>query len=201
MPADGSYQVLARVFDNAGNSRDSTKQTVTIDNTAPAMTAMVDAGHRQRRQDRPGRRDLQRDAGHLHRRHCAVDADQRAVRRHARARSRSSGTTATLTITEGSGAKDTAVGSFTVALATSATGIRDAVGNQSSFAATAPTDDAKPVPVTVSLNNKSGSTARQGRGGRLRHDHVLRAAERRVALHDVVERRQRPEPSARSPPR
>jgi hypothetical protein len=57
--------------------------------------------------------------------------------------------TATLTITEGGGAASTAVGSFTVALATSATGIRDAAGNQSSFGATAPSDGAGPVPITL----------------------------------------------------
>ena len=61
---------------------------------------------------------------------------------------------ATLVITEGAGAPDTAVGSFTVALATSATGIRDAAGNLSSFAASSPADGAKPVPVSVtSVNN------------------------------------------------
>jgi hypothetical protein len=61
---------------------------------------------------------------------------------------------ATLTITEGAGAPDTAVGSFTVALATNAAGIRDAAGNLSSFAATAPADGARPVPVSVtSVNN------------------------------------------------
>ena len=58
---------------------------------------------------------------------------------------------ATLTITEGAGAPDTAVGSFTVALATSATGIRDAAGNLSSFAATGPADGAKPVLVAGML--------------------------------------------------
>ncbi len=64
------------------------------------------------------------------------------------------GAVATLTITEGAGAPDTAVGSFTVALATSATGIRDAAGNLSSFAATSPADGARPVPVSVtSVNN------------------------------------------------
>jgi hypothetical protein len=34
-PADGTYQVLARVVDAAGNTFDSVKRTVTIDNTAP----------------------------------------------------------------------------------------------------------------------------------------------------------------------
>ena len=60
-----------------------------------------------------------------------------------------SGSTATLLIAEGAGAHNTAVGSFTVALAQNATGIRDAFGNQSSFAAQAPTDDASPVPITL----------------------------------------------------
>jgi hypothetical protein len=69
-----------------------------------------------------------------------------------------SGSTATLNLTEGAGAADTAVGSFKIALAASATGIRDALGNQSSYAATAPTDDASPVPTSIVLNNKSGGT-------------------------------------------
>ena len=62
-----------------------------------------------------------------------------------------SGTIATLTIAEGAGAPDTAVGSFTVALATSATGIRDAAGNLSSFAASAPVDGSRPVLVSGTL--------------------------------------------------
>ena len=49
-----------------------------------------------------------------------------------------------MTLTEGS--VDTAVGSFTVALAASATGVKDAQGNLASFAATAPADKAGPVP-------------------------------------------------------
>lgn len=59
------------------------------------------------------------------------------------------GSQATLTIAEGAGAADTAVGAFTVALATNANGIRDAAGNRTSFAATAPTDGAGPVPMTI----------------------------------------------------
>ena len=64
-----------------------------------------------------------------------------------------SGNTATVVITEGVGAADTSVGSFTVALAASATGIRTTGGVQASFAATAPTDGAKPVPTAATLNN------------------------------------------------
>ncbi len=43
-PADGGYQVLARVTDRAGHTLDSTKQTVTVDNTNPtgSLTAPAD---------------------------------------------------------------------------------------------------------------------------------------------------------------
>ena len=66
------------------------------------------------------------------------------------------GAVATLNITEGGQPADTAVGGFTVALATSATGIRDTAGNQASFAATGPDDAAGPVP--VSLTDTNGTT-------------------------------------------
>jgi hypothetical protein len=69
-----------------------------------------------------------------------------------------SGSTANLNLDEGGGAKDTAVGSFTVALATNANGIRDEAGNRASFAATAPSDGAAPVPVSVQLFDKPGGT-------------------------------------------
>ena len=55
-------------------------------------------------------------------------------------------TTATLTITEGAGAPDTSVGSFTVTMTSNATGVRDAAGNLASFSG-APSDGAKPVRV------------------------------------------------------
>lgn len=67
-----------------------------------------------------------------------------------------SGSTATLTITPGSGgagAPNTAVGSFTVALAQNANGVRDAAGNRSSFGATAPLDRAAPILLTVADTN------------------------------------------------
>ncbi|QYG92825.1 hypothetical protein HC251_10550 [Iamia sp. SCSIO 61187] len=59
------------------------------------------------------------------------------------------GSTATLTITEGAGAADTAVGAMTVALTPSPAGVADAAGNRAGFAAVAPTDGARPVPVAV----------------------------------------------------
>ena len=64
------------------------------------------------------------------------------------------GAVATLTVNEGVGAASTAVGSFTVALAADADGIRDAAGNQSSFVATPPTDKAAPV---LSATRTAGS--------------------------------------------
>ena len=73
-----------------------------------------------------------------------------------------SGTTATLTLSPGAGAQDTSVGSFTVALATSATGIRDAGGNLSSFAATAPSDGAAPVLVSASTGGGASNLMQAG---------------------------------------
>ena len=66
-----------------------------------------------------------------------------------------SGSVATLTITEGAGAADTGVGTMSVALSPSATGIRDAAGNLSSFASQAPTDDSAPIPVSITDTNGS----------------------------------------------
>ena len=73
-----------------------------------------------------------------------------------------SGATATLVLTEGAGAQNTAVGSFRVVLAASATGIRDAAANQASFASTAPVDQATPVLVSLvmqDVNTTARSTA------------------------------------------
>ncbi len=67
------------------------------------------------------------------------------------------GAVATLTITEGAGAADTSVGSFTLALSTNAAGIRDASNNQSSFAATAPTDGAKPALVSMTMQDTNAN--------------------------------------------
>jgi hypothetical protein len=61
--------------------------------------------------------------------------------------------TITLTIAEGGGAQDTGVGAMTVVLASSATGVRDAAANLTSFTARAPADGARPVTVTVTDTN------------------------------------------------
>jgi hypothetical protein len=59
-----------------------------------------------------------------------------------------SGDTATLNLTEGPGPQATDVGSFTVALAASPTGIVDTGADAASFDPTAPADGARPVPVS-----------------------------------------------------
>jgi len=66
-----------------------------------------------------------------------------------------SGSTVTISLSEGAGAPDTSVGAFTVALAAAAGGVADPAGNQASFGAMAPVDQAAPVPVT--LSNRGGS--------------------------------------------
>lgn len=63
-----------------------------------------------------------------------------------------SGSTATLLLTEGTAPPDTGIGAFTVALAQTPGGVRDATGNLSAFAATAPIDRAAPVPVAVTAS-------------------------------------------------
>jgi hypothetical protein len=143
--------------DNAGNSASDT-ETIKRDTSTPAMTAME-----MRDNDGDGRVDR-----------VVVTFDQ-SLASYSGGTSpwtlvnvpsggslssvSVSGSTATLTVNEGAGNKETAVGSFTVALATDADGIRDSAGNLASFAATSPTDDAAPVPVSVQLFNKSGGTA------------------------------------------
>jgi hypothetical protein len=78
-----------------------------------------------------------------------------------------SGSTATLAINANTAiAPDTAVGLFTVQLGQNANGIRDAVGNLSSFNATGPADKAAPVPVDVQTIN-SGTAGRLTTGDQL----------------------------------
>ena len=75
-----------------------------------------------------------------------------------------SGSTATLSLAEGSSAADTSVGTFTLALDTSS-GIVDTSGLHGSFAATAPSDGAGPVPIAMSSTNKAGGTAGRAEAG------------------------------------
>jgi hypothetical protein len=67
----------------------------------------------------------------------------------------------TLTITEGPGGGNTAVGAFTVTLAASSTGIRDAAGNLTSFGVV-PIDGARPIRLTTEMfdDNRNGKVDR-----------------------------------------
>jgi hypothetical protein len=60
-----------------------------------------------------------------------------------------SGNTVDLYLKEGTGAADTSVGSFTVALANDPNGVVDSGGNAARFPATAPADRAGPVPTDI----------------------------------------------------
>lgn len=75
-----------------------------------------------------------------------------------------SGSSATISLTEGSGAPDTSVGGFTLALDTSS-GIVDTSGRHGSFAATAPSDGAGPVPIAMSSTNKAAGIAGKAEAG------------------------------------
>ena len=116
----------------------------------PDPRLAVDARQRHRRQGRPRRSPPSRSRSPPTARAPLPGRSRTCPRAEASPRSRS-GAVATLTIAEGAGAPDTAVGSFTVALSTGATGIRDAAGNLSSFAATSPADGARPVLVAGTL--------------------------------------------------
>jgi hypothetical protein len=69
-----------------------------------------------------------------------------------------------MTIAEGAGSADTAVGTFTIAMASSS-GIVDTSNRHGSFAATAPADGAGPVPIAMSSTNKAGGTAGKAEAG------------------------------------
>jgi hypothetical protein len=67
----------------------------------------------------------------------------------------------TIAVNEGAGSADTAVGSFTVALAPNAAGVRDAAGNQSSFTRS-PADGAAPIRQSQEMfdDNRNGKVDR-----------------------------------------
>ncbi|PLS75484.1 MAG: hypothetical protein CYG61_07095 [Actinobacteria bacterium] len=68
------------------------------------------------------------------------------------------GSQAVLDLTEGSGAPDTAVGTFTIALASTSEGIQNQAGQSASFPPTPPLDRAAPVPLVVA-STTGGPTA------------------------------------------
>jgi hypothetical protein len=159
--AQGTYTVQATQADTAGNLATSTANTFTVDTTAPVLSAleMSDA-------DADGRIDQ-----------VKATFDETLASSTATApwtltgvpsggtlsAVSTSGAIATLTLTEGAGAADTSVGSFAIALAATASGVRDAAGNQASFAATAPADLAGPVLMTAT--STAGTTTNRMQAG------------------------------------
>lgn len=74
---------------------------------------------------------------------------------------------AVLTLTEGSGAPDTAVGSFTVALAPAPDGVQNQTGHDASFPPTPPLDRAAPVPLAVASTTGGPAAGRIEAGDEL----------------------------------
>jgi hypothetical protein len=159
--AQGTYTVQASQTDAAGNVATSAANTFTVDTTAPSLTSleMFDT-------DANGKIDQ-----------VKATFDETLASSTATApwtlsnvpsagtlgSVSTSGAVATLILNEGAGAANTAAGAFTAALAASASGIRDAAGNQASFAATAVDDLAGPVLMTAS--STAGSTANRMQAG------------------------------------
>lgn len=153
--AQGTYTVQATQADAAANVATSSASTFTVDTTAPALTAL-----RMFDVNADGKIDqVKATFGETLAPSVATspwtltgipsNASLEAVS--------TSGAVATLALTPGGGAADTAAGSFTIALAAKTGGIRDSVGNEASFTATAPADLAAPVLMTVSANDHGGN--------------------------------------------
>ncbi len=145
--AEGTYTVQATQTDALGNVGTSNARTFTVDTTSPALSSlqMLDS-------DADGKVDrvVATFSEALQSSTATAPWTLTAVPSAGTLASVStSGTVATLVLNEGAGAADTAVGTFKIALAANASGIRDAAGNQASFAATAPDDLAGPVLMTA----------------------------------------------------
>jgi Bacterial Ig-like domain len=159
--AQGTYTAQATQTDSAGNIATSTANTFAVDTTVPTVTAlnMFDT-------DADGRVDQVKatfDETLASSTAIAPWALTNVPSAGSLSAVATSGAVATLTLNEGAGAADTSVGLFAIALATSASGIRDAAGNQASFAAAAPDDGAGPVLMTAT--STAGATANRMQAG------------------------------------
>jgi len=170
LPPAGSYTVVARVTDlDGGTATDTETFTVGVANTPPQLVKMEMFDTASGPRPINGRIDT-----------VVVTFDEPLAASTATApwtlanvpsggtlqSVSTSGSTATLTLTEGTGAEDTAVGTFTVALAAdSSAGIRDSAGMAASFTARAPADKAGPVLVSLA-DQPAGSGVRGTAVGR-----------------------------------
>lgn len=158
--ADGTYTAQATQTDAVGNVGTSAANTFTIDTTAPTLSALAmldnDADGRIDRVAATFSETLQSTTATAP---WTLSGVPSAGSLNSVSRT---GAVVTLALTEGAGAENTAVGTFQVALAASASGVRDLAGNQASFAATAPDDLAGPVLMTAT---SGGGTANQMQAG------------------------------------
>ncbi|HEX7297557.1 MAG TPA: Ig-like domain-containing protein, partial [Solirubrobacteraceae bacterium] len=153
--AQGTYTVQATQTDTAGNIATTAANTFSVDTTAPALSTleMFDT-------DADGKIDQVKAIFDETLASSTATAPWTLTNVPSGGTLSSvstSGVVATLTLTAGAGAADTSVGTFKVALAASASGIRDTAGNQASFAATTPDDLAGPVLMTAT--STAGTTA------------------------------------------
>jgi hypothetical protein len=155
--ADGAVSFTVNAKDNSNTSSTNTNNgTVTFDSTAPALSTlqMFDIDHN-------GKVDHVVATFNETLAACTAPCTTGWTLTSAPGGATLSsvtisGTQATLNLTEGT--VNTAVGSFTVTLATTS-GVIDNVSNHSSFAATAPADKAAPVATAVTLANGNGTVA------------------------------------------
>jgi hypothetical protein len=165
-PPDGSYTVHARAADTLGNTTPSgsyATSTFTVDTAAPTLSSL-------QLLDGDGNGKVDQVRATFSETLAASTATAPWTLANvpsggSLASVATAGSVATLTLSEGAGAQDTAVGGFTVALAANAAGIRDAAGNLSSFAATAPADKAGPV--VVGITSSGGVRGRMEAGDQL----------------------------------
>jgi hypothetical protein len=146
--SDGTYTGQATQTDAVGNTGTSSANTFTVDTVTPSLTTlqMFDI-------DTDGKVDqVKATFDETLATYSAGNAPWALTNVPSTGSLNSvsvSGAVATLTITEGGGAADTGVGSFMIALAANANGIRDAAGNQVSFLAMAPADKAAPLLISA----------------------------------------------------
>jgi hypothetical protein len=162
-PPDGSYTLHVRASDGLGNTTPSGSYAAadfTVDTAAPALASLqlFDANGN-------GKVDQVKATFSEPLANSTATAPwtlSNVPSSGSLASVATAGTVATLTLNEGAGAANTAVGSFTVALAANAAGVRDAAGNQASFAATAPADKAAPALLSLQMldNNANGRVDR-----------------------------------------
>jgi acid phosphatase family membrane protein YuiD len=157
LPSDGCYKYQYVVSDNVGNATSYTSPNVVIrDTVTPTLTSLQVL-------DNNGNGKVDRVVATFSETLATYTAGNAPW---TLANVPSSGSlasvsvatnTATLTVTEGVGATDTSVGAFTIALAADATGIRDAAGNEASFAASPPADGATPVRTGLVMQDANGN--------------------------------------------